>query len=150
MDSVPTTPEVMSSPLKLSQSLLPVPLHHNPHTFTLPPNTAGQAKIKKPAANILPKPNPLSTPFQQQSPIPFPIPYSTKSYRKRKEQQEQAGEKPKRYKPITAPSKCSKCGKPRTDGHKQYFGNWYCPHSSQSYEQWREKFADKYKKEKKN
>ena len=63
---------------------------------------------------------------------------STLSYRKRKEEQEKTSLVPtKRYKARMGPSQCSKCQEERTaaTGHKQYFGNWFCPTTSmESYE----------------
>jgi hypothetical protein len=69
------------------------------------------------------------------------------SYRKRKHAEALAGEGPRRYKERTAPTICHKCGQERrAAGHRQYFGNWYCPSMGGTYEQWREQFGDKYKR----
>ena len=156
---VSTSSEPLPPITPLQPELLPVPLVQSPHEFRLPQNTVGQARVRNPTTNIpqaaplvpiIPRfpammPVPLTFPQQPQS---SPIPFSTRSYRKKKREEELAGQAPKRYKERTGPSKCSKCGGERTGEHKQYYGNWYCPTSGETYEQWREKFGDKYKRKK--
>lgn len=127
------------------------------HQYVLPANTAGQSKLR----SILILPNPVPLPPQPLMPVaPYaqlqasaipPIPASTQSYRKRKDEEEKLSVVPtKRYKPREGFSKCSKCQSDRTPatGHKQYFGNWFCPNTStETYEQWRARLAEKkYKK----
>ena len=153
-------------PVPLTPSLLPAPVNLTPHQFTLPDNTAGQsAAVGAQQSTIIPpqtiQPMPHPAPFvyilpnQQPSSTPTPspptpkVPYSTQSYRKKKLSEEKSSVVPtKRYKERTGPSTCSKCGKARTGEHKQYYGNWYCPEMEQTYETWRQSFADKYKKKK--
>jgi len=124
------------------------------HQFVLPSNTAGQSTVR--GIPLLPKPIPLTQqPFIVVPPIPQlqarAIPASTQSYRKRRDKEEKASPVPtKRYKPREGASKCSKCQLDRTTatGHKQYFGNWYCPATSaETYDEWRTRLAEKnYKK----
>ena len=122
-----TTSEPLPPAVPLQPSALPVPVNPIPFQFVLPPNTAGQATMRP----ILPKelqPGPSQPgPSQPCSKEEQSVPYSTKSYRKKKESEELAGEAPRRYRQRTAPSKCSKCGETRSGDHKQYYGNWYCP-----------------------
>lgn len=165
-----TTEDPLPPPVPLTPSLLPAPVNLTPHQFTLPDNTAGQSAVRSRAQQsipplqtvppqtiqpmphpsrflyILPNQHPSSTP----TPSPTPkVPYSTQSYRKKKLHEEKSSAVPtKWYKERTGPSTCSKCGKPRTGEHKQYYGNWYCPEMAQTYETWRQTFADKYKKKK--
>lgn len=151
-----STVENFPSPLHLAPSLLATPSHPIPHTFPLPTNTTGQASVRLPVPQLILMPNiptmPSTLPTSP-SPVSTPpvhVPYSTKSYRKKKLQEEETGVlSTKRYRQRTGPATCSKCGQPRTGDHKQFFGNWYCPKTStETYEQWREKFGDKYKKNK--
>ncbi|KAH3727445.1 hypothetical protein DPMN_053380 [Dreissena polymorpha] len=66
------------------------------------------------------------------------LPYSTKHYRKRKLEAEQAGEFRRQYNKKLPYSSCNKCFEDRnTGGHKQYYGHWWCPFkSSETYEEW--------------
>ncbi|KAH3823722.1 hypothetical protein DPMN_125539 [Dreissena polymorpha] len=66
------------------------------------------------------------------------LPYSTKHYTKRKLETEQAGEFRRQYHKKLPYRSCNKCFEDRnTGGHKQYYGNWWCPfESSESYEEW--------------
>ena len=146
---------VSSSPLPpvtpLQPELLAMPIIQTPHEFSLPQNTVGQVRIRNPppppqAVPIMPR-FPFMMPMPQPSNSP-PVPVSTRSYRKKKREEELAGQAPKRYKERTGPSRCSKCGNDRTGQHKQYYGNWYCPTMGETYEQWKEKFGDKYKRKK--
>ena len=170
MDDTPSE-EPLPPPVPLTPSLLPAPINLTPHQFTFPGNTAGESAVRPQRPTIPPQPAfqpAMMPPLSQPSPFlfilssnskPHPstsssspsvkVPYSTQSYRKRKLNEEQTAAVPtKRYKERSGPSVCSKCGKHRTDAHKQYFGNWYCPEMPQSYETWRQSFGDKYKKKK--
>ena len=149
-----------TQPLPLARER-PTTLHtgtlQEKHQFHLPANTAGKSHVRN-VPQLLPKPQqPPSTPFvvaNSYGPAPVlsaPVPASTQSYRKRKEQEEKSAVVPtKRYKPRVGASKCSKCHADRTadTGHKQYFGNWFCPNTaSETYEEWRSRLAEKkYKK----
>lgn len=167
----PVETPVSSEPLDpaepISSSMLPTPTNITPHQFTLPPNTAGQAATRVcvqpqplPASNyvwVLPTPTSSATlstsvtpSSSSSSPPTKKVPYSTQSYRKKKKKEEESFVVlTKRYKERSGPSICSKCGEPRTGGHKQFFGNWYCPSMTESYKVWRAQFGDKYKKKQK-
>ena len=155
-----TTCEPLPSTTPLGPSCLPTPQIPNTFPFHFPPNTAGEAKTRRP---ILPVGCPLmfvqSQPTSPQTSTSTPgaqstkplIPRSTLSYRKRRDERQFAGETRKRYKERSGLSKCSKCGQPRIDGHIQYYGNWFCPTTSVvSYEEWKADFVQKkaYKKKK--
>lgn len=169
--TLPSPPLSTSEPLPLPNELpssLTKGTKPDDHVFTLPPNTAGQSKVRRPV--ILPKPStqPSSPSYvmviqpssssqthtltaassSHQASSSSSIPASTTSYRKRRQERELAGEHVKKYKERSGPSKCSKCGEDRTGGHKQYYGNWFCPNTSkQSEEEWRTSLAAKgYKK----
>ena len=167
MDDTPSEP--LPPPVPLTPSLLPAPINLTPHQFTFPGNTAGESAVRPQRPTIPPQPAfqpAMMPPLSQPSPFVFilpskphpstsssspsvKVPYSTQSYRKKKLNEEQTAAVPtKRYKERSGPSVCSKCGKQRTDAHKQYFGNWYCPEMPQSYETWRQSFGDKYKRKK--
>lgn len=150
----------------------------DPHVFTLPPNTAGQGKSHQQRQAMPPQPPPTQDPGMHAHPlvplvlpsplgiiqlpgasamvpVPMPsavpfstIPASTQSYRKRTGERMATGRQTKKYKSRSGPIKCSKCGKERSKGHKQYFGNWYCPDTStQKEEEWRAALTAKgYKK----
>lgn len=134
------------------------------HTFPMKDNTAGHCtKVRR---KILVK-DPVSVPTQQFVPIlpkisvtetatntPLPpvvkIPYSTQHYRKRKLEKEQAGEPKRSYIRTASVTVCRKCGGDKTKGgHKQYYGNIFCPVScEETYDKWKTQFGSKYKKKK--
>ena len=88
----------------LTSSLLPAPANVTPHVF--PPQP-------RPYVYVLPAPS-TSGPHSQ--PTATKVPYSTQSYRKKKQREEQSSDVPtKRYKGRTGPTVCSKCGQPRTE-----------------------------------
>ena len=156
----------LPAPVASSNTTLPQPrerpeslntgVNQEKHTFNLPVNTAGQASVRKVTRpSVLPKlPQLHSANVMVLSPsgpvtttpvaiaVPAePIPASTQSYRKRKEEEAKASAVPlKKYRPTTGASQCSKCQKDRTSatGHHQYFGNWFCPQTTtETYEGWR-------------
>jgi hypothetical protein len=157
-----TSAEPLPPAVPLNPSLLPVPANVTPHVFTFPENTAGQAAVRpqqtlppqpifppqpRPHVYVLPVPSTSGTHSQPLSSTATKVPYSTQSYRKKKQREEQSSEVPtNRYKERTGPSVCSKCCQPRTNDHKQLYGNWYCPTMPETYEAWRQTFGDKYKK----
>ena len=134
------------------------------HRYHLPANTAGQASVRKvptilPKLLQLPSSSVMSVNFSgplAASPVApvVIVPASTHSYRKRKEEEARTSVvPPKKYKARVGASKCSKCNMDRTTatGHKQYFGNWFCPTTAtQTYEEWREHLQKEkqYKKKK--
>ena len=106
-----TSSEPLPPIAPLHPELLPVPLIQAPHEFALPENTVGQARIRQPSRETPPPtpPIPIMPRFPMMMQVPFPLPQqqqaqnsaipdSTKSYRKKKREEELAGQAPKRYK----------------------------------------------------
>ena len=173
---LPTPVAANPEPLPPSRKLPPsldTGVDQEKHHFDMPANTAGQStnqrsNVPKSAGQsnvrrsvpLLPNlqlPSPsfvvVNRPYGPAPVISAPVPASTLSYRKRKEHEEKTGVVPtKRYKARVGASQCSKCQADRTPatGHKQYFGNWFCPNTAtETYEEWRVRMADKrYNKEK--
>lgn len=157
-------PEPIPLPLKKPATLTSGT--DSPHIFHLPVNTAGQTKKvrrrllpePKPSTSlshqdlvpILPKPEitlPSTSSGFTQPPFPAPsiqIPYSTKQYRKRKLEKQDAGVFVRGYTKMAEFKACGQCGKDSKSGdHKQYFGNVFCPEKcSTTYEEWRAKLAE--------
>ena len=69
-----------------------------------------------------------------------PVPRSTKHYRRRVAQEDEAGveRKRNRYAKRTKMTTCGQCKKPRdSESHTQYYGCWYCANSAkESFEEW--------------
>ncbi|XP_062605931.1 uncharacterized protein LOC134267733 [Saccostrea cucullata] len=91
----------------------------------------------------------LSATSPQPNP-PVPTSYSSHRYHKRKQQEEEAGVKRRKYH-RTASVLCHKCNKERhSSDHTQYYGNVYCHNTeTQSLDTWRESLKKKYGKKKK-
>ena len=157
----------LPTPVAASQNPLPPPreppasldagVEHVRHQYDLPANTAGHSRVRN--VPILPNfvqvpSTEIKTCFTGAAPVlSINLPASTISYRKRKEKEAKTSAVPtKRYKARVGPSQCSKCQGERTPatGHKQYFGNWFCPKTSEeSYEEWRARLTEKnYRKKK--
>jgi hypothetical protein len=89
------------------------------------------------------------------TPAPPPPPYTSASYgsmwRTKKAEKEdwerqERGEPPiKRYRKNGISYQCTKCQLPKTKdtGHTQYKGNWFCPSSDQSLDDWRKSVKKK-------
>lgn len=155
---------------KIAPEALPLPLHkpvtllkeipeENKHTFPVQPNTAGHStKVRRkivlpdePPAHVPIEPSPKVTVIPQVRISDAPLlhtPYSTKHYRKRKLEQEHAGMFKRAYTRTATVKLCRRCGQDKASGgHRQYYGNIYCPTScDKSYEEWLEQFSGKYKK----
>jgi len=161
-------PEPLSLPLHKPKTITDVPSDEQ-HTFSIQRNTAGECKIVRrrifaadePTAcdpvpqyvPVLPRMSVSSTIQPASSPLPTVarLPYSTRHYRRRKLEEEMAGTFKRTYTRTTQLTLCRKCGQDKNSGgHRQHYGNIYCPNSSEfSYEQWKEQFLSKYKKQKK-
>ena len=123
------------------------------HKFVLPQNTSGQNKKirrqifkEKPAmlcvVPIQPAPQTTTTSISAKTTPPPPVPYSTKSYRKHKLLDEEAGVRKRPYTKSAEMVVCKKCGMDRkSEGHSQYYGNIFCPTYYRAmaitYEEWR-------------
>ncbi|XP_066300424.1 uncharacterized protein [Branchiostoma lanceolatum] len=136
-----------------------------PLTFTFPVITTGQAKIGRghppppsraktvPQPVILPFPTGFLSPLQQspaampspQTPDPSSLNRSRFYYLKRKQKEKDKGMPVKFYKRKTDAIRCRKCNLPRDDGgHKQYYGNWFCPaNESKAFEEWKAELQSK-------
>ncbi|XP_057184274.1 ras-associated and pleckstrin homology domains-containing protein 1-like [Triplophysa rosa] len=117
-----------------------------PHLFILPPNTAGEAKLK---GRSQPQAISQAPPSHQGLPVIAPalpvfilpsVQLPTLQYRKRKQKREEdTGTVTRQYVRKTDVILCKKCNNERKPpSHLQYFGNWYCRESeTQSYDEWR-------------
>lgn len=211
----PVTAATSLPPPLQKPSNLPTKNKGDVHEFSLPPNTAGTAKLKR---RVKTKPPvPASTPSKQEtvgssvdqpsvqlpcqpllfipptfsptlqhqlplllqlqsqptpslqpfsSPIlhasmlsgtstqpisPLPTSYSAHRYHKRKQQEEEAGIKRRKYERKSSVL-CRKCNKERHSAdHTQYYGNVFCHNTeTQSLDTWRDNLKQKYEKKKKN
>ena len=172
----PTNPKP-APPAKELPPVLDIGTNEERHQCPLPANTAGQSKPRPQRKPVLPKPAPMaaSTSTQPMPPyfvVSFPpaatppthpppvshsdskrcLPYSTKSYRKRKEKEAETGMATKRYKEREGPAACRKCNNPLVvDTHPQFYGYRFCPNTgNESLQQWSARVqALKHEKDKK-
>ncbi|XP_057183182.1 uncharacterized protein LOC130549851 [Triplophysa rosa] len=138
----------MAAPEKLPAAMQKEPTLYSgnlaePHLFILPPNTAGEAKLKgrsQPQAISQAPPVMLCHhQFRLRHPVKL-FPYSTQQQRKRKQKREEdTGTITRKYVRKTDVILCKKCNNERKPpSNLQYFGNWYCKESeTQSYDEWR-------------
>lgn len=175
-------PEMASQQPLLPAGIRPASLPRvkfpQPFAHSLPENTAGKTNVRgnptapRPPTQLPGQPAHLPVQVAQVSVPQYPVlfvpaavpegassiseaqevPRSTYYHLKRKQEQELAGSKTRKYVRSSKPIVCGKCGKPRDpDVHKQYFGNWYCQETeSVSYEQWKERHKNKGYGKKKN
>jgi hypothetical protein len=122
----------------------------DPFVFHEPPSTIGMAKLKRRTKKPTSTPRPLEptpilpspalggnagitfqfAPSSSSATVQIPsssVPYSTQQYRKRKQQQEDLGNRKRKYVRTATTVKCGKCGEDRIPPtHQQYMGYRYC------------------------
>ena len=158
--TLPSTPMTAPTPLPAARTLPPeIPCGSaQQYQFTLPPNSAGAAKVMRRQRNnrqpapasptfcpILPN---LETPSTSTAHLRntttsttvtnLPIPASTLCYRRKREQQEREGTVVRKRYNRKAGTTCMQCRKERlSETHKQYYGSWWCKETSDvNFDEW--------------